>query len=74
MSLHVPAHHVVHNLGASRVLFWSLREPTCANALCCAQPRCETCVVFGAYMSLHVPTHYVVHNLGARRVLFSELT
>ena len=48
VSLHVPTHYVVHNLGARRVLFWSLHEPTCANALCCPQPRCETCVVFGS--------------------------
>ena len=52
---------------------WSLHEPACANALCCPQPRCETCVVFGASISLHVPTRYVVHNLGARRVLFWSL-
>ena len=52
MSLHVPTHYVVHNLGARRVLFWSLHEPTCASALCCPQPRCETCV----FRSLHEPT------------------
>ena len=68
MSLHVPAHYVVHNLGARRVFFGacvSLHVPT--HMLSTTSVRDVCC--FGAYMSLHVPAHYVVHNVGTCRLM-----